>query len=95
MITFYRTKNCPGCQSIQDTLEEMVLAHKVVMIEKGEESWQKLPEGTKPPVLVDEKETIQGSKNIVEHLEKLEKFKALWEKFQSDACYCDEEGNIE
>lgn len=95
MIVFYRTKNCPGCQSIQETLEEMVLAHRVVIVEKGEDSWEQLPGGVTPPVLVDDKETIQGSKNIVKRLEKLEKFKALWEKFQSDACYCDEEGNVE
>lgn len=25
---------------------------------------------------------------------KLEEFKEQWYKFQSDACYCDEEGNI-
>jgi hypothetical protein len=38
---------------------------------------------------------IQGSDAIIKHLEELEKFKELWDKFQSYACYCDEEGNVE
>ena len=95
MITFYRTKDCPGCSAIQDALREMVLAHDVVLVEKGTDRWLRLPEGTRPPVLVDDKETAQGSENIIRHLEKLKKLKALWEKFQSDACYCDEEENVE
>ncbi|MBD3425879.1 MAG: hypothetical protein GF409_01455 [Candidatus Omnitrophica bacterium] len=95
MIYFYRTRDCKWCQAVQDALEEMVLAHKVITLEKGEKLPESLPEGSKPPVLVDEKQVVKGSDNIRKHLEKLEKFKALWEKFQTDACYCDEEGNVE
>jgi glutathione S-transferase len=95
MIYFYRTGDCKWCGSIQDALEEMVLAHEVILVNKGEKLPEGLPEGSKPPVLLDDKEVIQGSDNILKHLEKLKKFKALWEKFQTDACYCDEEGNVE
>ena len=95
MITFYRTKDCEGCQWIQDTLHDMVIVHEVVVVEQGADSWKELPEGTRPPVLVDDGKIIEGNHAIIKHLDKLEKFKGLWEKFQSDACYCDDEGNIE
>jgi hypothetical protein len=40
---------------------------------------------------VDEKKVVQGSDPIADRLEEIEKFKELWDKFQSDACSCDEE----
>jgi glutaredoxin len=91
MITFYRRQSCRGCAAVQETLEELSLAHRVVLV--GEDA--KPPEGTKPPVLVDDEEVIQGRDNILAHLEELKDFKAQWDKFQTDACYCDEEGNVE
>ena len=95
MITFYRTPNCPRCSQIQGALEDLVIAHRVVVVRDRSEIAGLLPEGAKLPVLVDNDEVIQGSGAILRHLEELEKFKELWDKFQSDACHCDEEGNIE
>jgi hypothetical protein len=46
-------------------------------------------------VLVDGEETFEGSDKIIRHLEELEDFARLWRKYQSDACYCDDEGNVE
>jgi hypothetical protein len=54
-----------------------------------------LPENTRLPVMADGDEIIQGLDRIFHHLEELENFKAERDKFQSDACYCDDEGNIE
>lgn len=94
MLILYRTKDCPGCKGIQSTIEAMALAHKIVIVKNGPISLPGIPSGMKPPVLVDEKEVVQGKENILRHLEELEEFKEQWYKFQSDACYCDEEGNI-
>lgn len=94
MITFFRTPDCPECVEIQETLEELCLAHNVMLL-KGDDDAAGLPQGTHPPVLVDGNEVIQGRESIMAHLEGLEEFKALWEKYQTDACYCDEEGNVE
>jgi len=91
MITFIRTKDCPRCSDIQEALEELVLAHEVVVLSGRDEDHEALPGGRKPPVLIDGEEVIEGSKAILEHLEHLEHFKEWWDKFQSDACYCDEE----
>jgi len=51
----------------------------------------KIPSVTKLPALVDEEKVVQGSDPIVARLEEIEKFKELWDKFQNDACSCDEE----
>jgi len=40
---------------------------------------------------VDEEKVVQESDPIVARLEEIEKFKELWDKFQSDAFSCDEE----
>jgi hypothetical protein len=46
-------------------------------------------------VLVNGGNTFQGHKGIIAHLQELDGFMDLWYKFQSDACYCDESGQIE
>jgi len=89
MMTFYRNVGCPACESLEQMLKELCIAHKVVVVD--ESGKDKIPAGKKTPVLVDGQKVIQGNRNIAKYLEKLEGFKALWEKFQSDACYCDED----
>ncbi|MEJ2049323.1 MAG: glutathione S-transferase N-terminal domain-containing protein [Calditrichota bacterium] len=95
MIRFYRTKDCPDCSAIQETMEDLSLAHKVVMVKDRAELPVEIPKNTRLPVMEDGEEIIQGHDQILHHLEELENFKAEWDKFQSDACYCDDEGNIE
>ena len=89
MIIFYRNSNCTSCESLEETLKELCIAHKVVVVDENNKD--KLPVGKRTPVLIDGRKAIQGNRNIAKYLEKLEGFKALWEKFQSDACYCDED----
>lgn len=95
MIAFFRTRDCPGYRAIQETLEQLSLAHKVVIVSGESKSSGTLPPNTRPPVLVDDGQVIQGIQAIIAHLEELEDSKARWEKFQSDACYCDDQGKIE
>jgi len=98
MITLYRKRGCPRCTDIEEALKELTLAHRVVDVEEGEGARgipENLGEPRRTPVLVDEGEVFRGSRAILDHLEGLKGFRALWYKFQSDACYCDEEGNIE
>jgi glutaredoxin len=90
MMKLFRTADCPGCRAIEEILEELCIAHEVVSISQDTNSREIPPEGTSPPVLVDGEEIVQGSGNIISHLEKLEEFRKMWYKFQSDACYCDE-----
>jgi hypothetical protein len=54
-----------------------------------------LPEGTRPPVLIDDGAVYQDRNAIYAHLEELKAIRELWYKYGSDACYCGEEGNVE
>lgn len=94
MITFFATSGCSGCRAIRETLEELSLAREMVEVDAPGGA-QALPSGLDPPVLVDDHDTFQGHHRILAHLEALADFKAAWEKFQSDACYCDDEGQVE
>ena len=91
MITFYRTARCVGCAEIDDTLTQMSVAHKTVVLGPEDKLPAEITTAKNPPVLVDGDDMIQGAENIVQHLQELADFKALWEKFQSDACYCGED----
>lgn len=93
MINFYCAESCPHCTAIREVLDSLSLAHKVVIVEDRAES--PVSHAQRLPVLEDEGEVITGRKAVLEHLEKLAGFKAEWEKFQTDACYCDDEVNIE
>ncbi len=94
MLKFYRTSNCPRCRRIQDALEDLNIVHEVILTARPE-SVADLPKGIKLPVLVDEGKLFEGSEAILKHLEELEEFKAEWYKFQSDSCYCNDQGEIE
>jgi glutaredoxin len=94
MITLYRKPDCPRCGHIQETLEDLQIAHEVVTLDGSGE----LPDDVdaeKLPVLVDEGQAYVGADEIVKRLEYLERFRELWYKYQSDACYCDEDEEIE
>lgn len=91
MLTFYRSKNCPGCIQIEETLKKLVLAHRIVEVSNRKELPEVFTKETSLPVMIDNGEVIQGYDAILNHLEQLEQFKELWDKYQSDACYCDED----
>lgn len=90
-MTFYRKKSCPKCAQIQEALQELSLAHKVVIVQRRDELSGLLPSDVKLPVLHDEGELYQGADAIMAHMEKLAAFKERWYGYQSDACYCDED----
>lgn len=89
-MTFYRTKGCPGSQAIEETLNDLTMAFDSVVVD----DISRLPEvlsGQKLPLLVDEGKIIQGAEKIVHHLAQLADFKKQWYKYQSDACYCEDD----
>ena len=73
---------------MRESLDELALAHETVAW-PGQGKSGRLPEGTKPPVLVDDGRVIQGAADIFAYMEELEELKRVWLKYQSDVCYCD------
>ena len=81
MITLYRKTSCADCDEISDALREMVVAHKVVTI--GDTWPPELSEGSMP--------TIDDVRSFVRALAD---YLTEWNRFQSDSCYVDEDGNV-
>jgi len=87
-MTLYITENCRTCSDIREALEATAIAHKTVVVPG--EAWAGLvPEGTEPPVLVDDEKVIQGDDDISAYIDHLRALKADWLKYQSDVCYAD------
>lgn len=89
MIELYRPPECPTCAEIEAALKEMVIAHKVIVIEPGRPAAQPAP-AVPLPALKENERVISGQAAITAYLKELEAFVAGWQRFQSDACYCDE-----
>ena len=86
---------CKGCIAIQDALKELCIVHETIVVENPTELPYELRKIGEMPILVDEDNVICGEKNVLVHLEKLAKFKELWYKYQSDACYCNDDEDIQ
>jgi hypothetical protein len=93
MIEFYRPVDCDHCETIEAALKEMVIAHKIIVVEPGQ-SPEGLPAGTPLPALVDNGQVFSGQAALADHLTELEEVVADWRRFQSDACYLDDDGEV-
>jgi glutathione S-transferase len=80
--------NCRTCSRIRQSLDELAMAHDVVIVPSQGRS-DRLPQGTQPPVLVDEDKVVQGSRDIFTYIDELQELKQVWLKYQSDVCYMD------
>jgi glutathione S-transferase len=87
-MTLYITADCDTCTRVREALDELALAYETVVVPAEGRSDQ-LPEGTRPPALVDDDRVIQGAGAIFAYVEELEELKRVWLKYQSDVCYCD------
>ena len=93
MIEFYRPTDCDNCETIEAALRELVIAHTVIVVEPGQ--WpETLPADTPLPALVDNGQVFSGRTVLAEHMKDLEKIVADWRRFQSDACYSDDDGEV-
>jgi hypothetical protein len=95
MITFFATAKCRECGAIEEALQTLCLAHELVLAAGDQKPPKGLPPGTLLPAMVDGKSILQGHRDILEHVQQLEAVKALWDKYQSDACHCGDDGEIE
>ena len=110
MIILYRVATCDLCDEVQDSLRELVVAHKVINVEKepvhaavkaGREAGdleqypaavaELLAKG-EMPVVSDGDRVISGTVALRDYLAELANEMEQWRKFQTDACYIDDEG---
>ena len=91
MVTLYRQPCDPWADEIEEALGEMVIAHEV---EHAEEA-AVLPEAiSELPALHDDGEVVTGASALRSHLQQLRDLMADWNRFQSDACYVEDDGSI-
>ncbi len=84
MIVLYRAAGCPRADRVQEQLEDLVVAHRVVV----------LPEIEGLPAIEDGRQRVSGRQPLEEYLGRLEKTVADWNRFQGDACYLDDDGEV-
>ncbi len=91
MITFYRRPDDPWADEIQEALDEMVIAYETERVERK----TTLPDDVPSlPALRDDGEVITGEAALRTHLDHLRDLMADWDRFQSDACYIEDDGTI-
>jgi len=92
MIELYRPAQSEAGADVEQALKELVLAHRVIFVEPGQNP-AGLPPDTPLPALKDEGEIYSGADSLKRHLRTLETIVDEWRKFQSDSCYIDSHGN--
>jgi hypothetical protein len=95
MLTLYLEKNSPVSEEILDNVRRLVVAHQVVYREERHKAHRTLPRGLLPPALIDDEDVFQGVNKIAAHLGELELFLQEWSRFQTDACCCGPNGEVE
>ena len=87
IIRFLGTHNAESKDTL-DGLKELVVAHEVEYLENTGQKFDL-------PAIIDDNRVIQGKGNVMQYLKELGEFLDEWQKYQSDACYCDSDGNVE
>ncbi|PQJ36017.1 hypothetical protein BSZ35_16680 [Salinibacter sp. 10B] len=91
MITLYRRPDSAPADAIQEALDEMVIAYETEVV---------APDAALPadvpslPALRDDEQVVTDPEALNDHIEKLQKLMRDWNRFQSDACYIEEDGSI-
>jgi len=90
MITLYRAPDDAWADEIQEALDDMVIAYETEAIEDA----TALPDDVPSlPALRDDGEVVTGDA-LHDHLDHLRDLMADWDRFQSDACYIEDDGTI-
>jgi hypothetical protein len=91
VITLYRSPDDPWADEIQEALDEMVIAYETETIADGATPPDDIPD---LPALRDEGKIVTGEAPLRAHLDDLRDLMADWNRFQSDACYIEDDGTI-
>ncbi|WP_251939234.1 hypothetical protein [Salinibacter ruber] len=91
MVTLYRQSGDPGADEIEEALREMVIAHEVEHVEDADALPGIISELS---ALHDDGEVVTGASALRSHFQTLRALMADWNRFQSDACYVEDDGSI-
>jgi hypothetical protein len=88
MITLYLLKNDEQSEHVCELFRDLAVSHRVVYKPS-------LPSRLRLPAVVDDDRILQGREEIEAYVEELTLYLAEWQKFQSDACYCNRDGEVD
>jgi hypothetical protein len=84
-IELYRPAHSPAADDLETALRKLVVAHKVIVVNAAH---------TPLPAIHDEGQVITGPAALARYLQELEKIVADWRKYQGDACYINDDGEV-
>ena len=84
-IKLYRPAHSPAADDLEAALRELVVAYKVIVVNAA---------NTPLPAIHDEGQVIIGPAALARYLRELEKIVADWRKYQGDACYIGDDGEV-
>lgn len=91
MIELYRPADCPACADIEAALRELVVAHRIIVVEPAQISAE-FGRGISLPALKENGQIVCDAEAIAAYMRELERFVVNWRRFQSDSCYLDDDG---
>lgn len=91
MVTLYRRPDDAWADDIQSALDDMVIAYETETIDDGTVPPDDV---SQLPALRDDEEVITGREALRERLDALRSLMADWDRFQSDACYVEDDGSV-
>jgi hypothetical protein len=84
VIVLYRAQCAPRADRIEERLQDLAVGYRVEIL--GNEVADR-------PVIWDQRR-IEGETALARCIEELERFVAEWRKFESDACYLEDDGTV-
>ena len=89
MIKLYREENSPQADIIEAEFRELVLGYDRVLLHVKEAA--QLFDDATLPVITNNERVVNGDE-IPAYIKELKQLMRDWQRFQSDACYVDEDG---
>ncbi len=93
MIELFRRAEDPEADRIEDALNDLVVAHRVVVCTPSE-AQSHLGTGVTLPALREDARVASGPEAIARFLGDTSATLERWRQFQTDACYLDDDGNV-
>ena len=89
MIKLYREENSPQADMIEAEFRDIVLGYDCVVVD--EKKAAQLFDDAPLPVITNNERVVSGD-GIPGYIKELKQLMREWQRFQSDACYVDDDG---
>lgn len=93
MISVYRTEKSQDGDWVEAELKAMVVGYRRILMPQFA-AQDKFGEHISLPLITDGEQLVFGEQDLLDYLRRLERFVGDWRRFQSDACYVDEDEQV-